>query len=179
MRILALLVALLSVPAAAAALTPWSGQRTAQPPERAPAASPAESADVAMPPILVGRWAPLCGSPEGERGGVTIHSNGRMDANDGSETCWIESLGKFNGRLLPDRLGEWQIAGRCQDSRTQSEIARRFEGVMWLQDLAGRHPRLYRTEGSCFRWGARDCKYFVSMSKCEPGQIRSVSPISP
>src|SRR6266545_5351371 len=122
MRMLALLVALLSVPAAAVALTPWPGQRTAQPSERAPAASPAESAGVAMPSILVGRWAPVCGSPDGERGGVTIHSDGRMDANDGSETCWIESLGKFNGRPLPDRFGEWQIAGRCQDSRRQPEI---------------------------------------------------------
>ena len=177
MRMLALVVALLSVPVAASALTP--GPRAMQPSERAPTASPTESAGVAMPPILVGRWAPACGSPEGERGGVTIHSSGRIDANDGSETCWIETLGKFDGRLPPDRLGEWQIAGRCQDSRTQSEITRPFQGVMWLQDLTGRHPRLYRTEGSCFRWGARDCKYFVSMSKCGPGQLRSVSPISP
>jgi hypothetical protein len=42
--------------------------------------------------------APL-GSPGGERGGVTIHSNGRMDANDGSEVCWIEPLSKFEKHL--------------------------------------------------------------------------------
>ena len=137
MRMLALVVALLSVPAVVAALTSSPGQCAVQPSEGTPAASPAESVGVAMPPILVGKWALSCGSQEGERGGVTIHSNGRMDANDGSESCWIEALRKVDGRLVPNRLGEWRIAGHCQDGRTQPAIARPFEGVMWLPDLAG------------------------------------------
>jgi hypothetical protein len=169
MRMPALVVALLSVPVMAAALTP----------ERTPAASFAEGAGVTMPVILVGKWAPVCGSPEGERVGVTIQSNGRMDTNDGSETCWIESLSSFERHLPPGRLGEWRIAGHCQGGKTQSETARPFAGVMWLQDLAGRQPRLYRAEGSCFHRGERDCKYFASMSRCETKQLRSVSPFSP
>lgn len=65
---------------------------------------------VAVPHVLVGMWAPVCGSVAGELYGVTVLPDGRLAANDGTKVCCtmvLQRLGsdvvlQLNDKACPD-----------------------------------------------------------------------------
>ena len=125
-----------------------------------------------MPPVLVGKWAPDCRSIAGEIYGASFYSDGRIEANDGAESCWLESITLYaEQNPSPDRLSEWIITGRCENRRASPPRNRTFKGAMWLTKQALPDGKawvmLERQEGPC-SWFGGSCHRFLSMERCAP-----------
>ncbi len=108
-----------------------------------------------LPPILVGKWAPVCGSVAGELYGVTITPDGRITANDGSEVCFVESVVHSGATPV------WRLGGRCTDGARWQ----RQDELLSLRRVPGGELLLDRTGPACSLRLPANCVHFV-LKRC-------------
>jgi hypothetical protein len=127
----------------------------------------AQSNDLVMPSLLIGKWATGCKTAEEEASGLTIFQNGRIEQNDGGGTCWVKSL-SVTQPIPPGVIRHWEVTMKC--SRGQEAVL--SAQTMWLsRDGANAregHVRLYRQSGNCWWWGPSDnCRHYLTLERCD------------